>query len=138
MNDLTPAANQPRAHFVALQNAIMQNTNFSYNLAQNTIIITEDKIRLCLNEHLKDSENKSGWLAPAGILITILATLATTTFKDFFYLEAAVWKALFIICGIADFIWLLLSCIKAWNASTVGDVVDKIKEAGRAQIKDSQ
>ncbi len=45
------------------------------NLSQEVIITTEDKVKLCLIEHLKKMENKKEWLIPLGILIPLIITL---------------------------------------------------------------
>ena len=70
----------------------------SFNVAQSVIVTTEDKIRLSLGSYLQKTERRSDWIAPASLLIAILATLVTTTFNDFIF-SGATWKAVFIIVG---------------------------------------
>jgi hypothetical protein len=78
------------------------------NVSQNLIITTEDKLRLCLSEHLKRMERKNSWITPLGILIAILVTLVTSTFKDV-GLSADTWRAIFIIAGVLSLGWLIWS-----------------------------
>ena len=81
---------------------IQEDSNVTYNLGQNVIVTTEDKIRLCLTKHLQRIEQKNSWAVPLGILLTILIIFPTTTFKDFI-VSAEVWQAIFIISGIISF-----------------------------------
>jgi len=78
------------------------------NLSQEVIITTEDKIKLCLSEHLKRMEKRKDWIAPLGILLAIIVTLVTSSFEDV-GLNYATWKAVFIITGLISFGWLIRS-----------------------------
>ena len=113
----------------ALSKNFIQNSKLHLNLSQDTIVITEDKIRLCLMEYRDRLEVKRGWVAPAGILVTIVATFATTTFRDFL-LEASAWKAFFAIAGICNFGWLVHSVLKAIRVPEIEDIVSRMKQAG--------
>jgi hypothetical protein len=113
----------------ALASQIVQNTTLHLNLSQDAIVITEDKVRLCLMEHLAKLEARKDWIAPAGILVTLIATFASTTFKNFI-LEAAVWEALFILLTVFDIGWLFVCVKRARNAPRIEDVVSSMKKAG--------
>lgn len=78
------------------------------NVDQQLIQITEDKLRLILNDHVKCMERKSEWVAPLGILLTIIVTFSTTDFKDI-YFSADTWKAIFIMSGMLTCVWLIKS-----------------------------
>lgn len=116
----------------ALASQIVQNTTLHLNLSQDAIVITEDKIRLCLIEHLGRIEAKKDWVAPTGVLLTLLITFATTTFQDF-GLKAATWQSIFIISTVLSIGWLLGAIRKAWNAPSVKDLVATMKRAGATQ-----
>jgi hypothetical protein len=109
----------------------IQDTSKVYsNLGQDIIITTDDKIRLCLIEHLSKMEKKNAWIAPLGILLTIIIVFPTTTFREFLFLSADTWKAIFIIGGIISFVWLIRTIIQARVSSSLADVVKSIKESG--------
>jgi hypothetical protein len=95
---------------------------------QELIEITEDKLRLILLEHVSQIEAKKSWISPLGILIAVITTLCTCTFKDALYLEAAVWKAIFILITIASAIWLVRSIYVCCTATTINDVIETIKQ----------
>ncbi len=97
------------------------------NLDQEIIQITEDKLRLVLNLHLAKCEQRLAWVAPLGLLIAILTAFTTATFKDAFMLSAATWEAAFLIAALLSAAWLAKTAIAAFQASTVEDIVAKIK-----------
>jgi hypothetical protein len=97
------------------------------NVSQEVIITTEDKVQLCLSKHLKRMEKKKGWIAPFGVLLTIIVTLVSSTFKDM-GLDAATWKAIFIITGIISFVWLVYSVDAAMKSEKVEDIISELKK----------
>jgi len=128
MSSATPP---PAAQIVtsALASELARQTKVHLNLGQETIIITEDKVRLCLMMHLKSMEARNTWVAPAGILATIVASFLSSSFRDF-VLDASTWRALFIVAALLSLGWLAASLRRAWRAPTIEDVVAKMKHAG--------
>ena len=115
----------------ALTNQLAQNTRVHFNLGQNAIITTEDKVRLVLLTHLSIMDQKKSWIAPAGIFITILTSFVTTNFKDFFF-QASTWEALFLLSGATSFIWLLVALKQVYSAPSVDDIVSELKTSGQS------
>jgi hypothetical protein len=98
----------PTRILMGFASQFMQNTSKVYsNLGQEIIITTEDKIRLCLIEHLSRMEKKNAWVAPLGILLTIIIVFPTTTFREFLFLSADTWKAIFVMAGLMAIVWLI-------------------------------
>jgi len=96
------------------------------NIEQEFVYTTVDKLTICLTKHLKNLERKKDWIAPATLLVAIITTFVSSTFKDEF-LTASVWKAIFILVGIAATCWLLYALTVAFRSPTVEDVVEMIK-----------
>ena len=96
------------------------------NLDQEIIQITEDKLRLVLNEHIGQAEQRKGWIAPLSLLIAIATVFATSTFKDALF-KAPTWEAFFVIAGLLSLGWLLWTVRQAWRSPSVQDIVEKIK-----------
>lgn len=69
---------------------LLQNnvSDIHVNVSQEYIIITEDKTRIILIQHLNRLEKKHAWHTPVGIFIPIVATFITATFKDFIFSAA--------------------------------------------------
>jgi len=112
----------------ALADRMVQDTDVHLNVGQSTIVITEDKVRLCLMQHLGKLESRRGWFTPAGILLTLLLTFVTTSFKDF-VLSASTWEAAFGIAALLAAGWLIIAFVCAWNAPSVDDIVGVMKQA---------
>lgn len=102
-------------------------TSIHSNLDQSVIQITEDRLRLCLIEHLGKIEDRKAWVAPASLLAAILTTFATTDFKDFAWLKAATWEAVFLVIGLITAGWLFVCLRKMGRAPTVSNIVESIK-----------
>jgi hypothetical protein len=98
------------------------------NLDQEVIQITEDRLRLVLNDHLRRAEDRKSWVAPFGIFLAIITAFVTADFRDF-GLKAAVWQAIFILCGVASLIWLLRSSYLGYTSPTVENIISKVKRA---------
>jgi hypothetical protein len=124
-----PAGNSPMILPNAVAEQLIQNTKVHLNLGQDAIIITEDKVRLCLIRHSERISESNSWIAPIGVFLTILITLVTTEFKPFIF-DAAVWKAIFVICGFMSGGWLIKSCLRSWRPPSIDDVVLEMKRVG--------
>ena len=109
-----------------LGDQLIQDTELSINLGQQIITTTEDKVRLAVVTHLQRLEHRRVWIAPAGILITILAAFVTADFKDV-GLPAATWRAFFMFCGLAASVWLAVTVVQALRSPTVEDFVSALK-----------
>jgi len=96
------------------------------NLNQQVIMTTEDRLRICLIENLKRAEKKYDWIAPLGILISIVTTFVTTSFKSI-VLSSQTWEAIFIIGGIASFIWLIIALKHAFVKINLDHIISDIK-----------
>ncbi|EXI85602.1 MAG: hypothetical protein AW11_03430 [Candidatus Accumulibacter regalis] len=96
------------------------------NLDQEIIQITEDKLRLVLNQHIAAAEQRKAWIAPLGILVAIVIVFSTSTFKDVFF-KAPTWEAIFFIAGLLSLGWLIRTLWQAHNSPTVDSLVEKIK-----------
>lgn len=121
----------------SIASKLMENANVNWNITQEVIITTEDKVRICLLEHLKRIEKKSGWFAPLGVFITICTTLATTTFNNVL-LDASTWRAIFLLVGGASLIWLLISAVQAWRSEKVDDMVIELKKGSKKILETSK
>lgn len=104
------------------------------NLPPDVITTTEDKVRLCLSEHLKKMEKKKSWVTPLGILLALIATLITTNFKDV-GLAAPTWQAIFIIAAILSSVWLIFSVIEASRSEKIEDIISELKRHSKSMVK---
>jgi len=91
----------------SLSNELVQNSKIYFNLNQDVIVTTEDKLRLCLQNYIKSLIKKEGWIAPLTLCIMFLLVFASSNFHDNFIFSADTWKAIFIICVIVSALWSL-------------------------------
>jgi hypothetical protein len=111
----------------ALSREVVTVKTIYENTEQIVLSVTEDKLLLCLQEHERRNEHKNGWVAPAGMLITILIALVTSSFRDFI-VSGAVWHALFLLATVVCFAWLVRALLRARQLSTIAEVVLQLKE----------
>lgn len=97
------------------------------NLQQEVIQITDDKLRLALDDHLRRREDAKSWMGPFGILFAVTTSFCTAEFKAVWNIPAAAWQAMFIVLGIASFVWLVNSVIRIFRGPSIDDLMKKIK-----------
>jgi hypothetical protein len=122
------APTQPSIKIEPSATQLVNVTKIHQNLSQEVIMITEDKARLVLSEHLKKMDIRRDWVAPLGIFLAITITFSTSTFKDAI-LDSATWRALFILVGALSFLWLLWAVYRALKAEKIEDVVEQLKRS---------
>jgi hypothetical protein len=101
---------------------LTSNVQVTLNLGQNIIMTTEDKVRLAVTQHLSAMEQRNGWVAPVGILITIFAAFVTADFKQAI-LSPAQWHAVFLVTGVITFAWCIRAIYRAIRAPSVDEFV---------------
>jgi threonine/homoserine/homoserine lactone efflux protein len=102
------------------------------NVKQALIITTEDRVRIHLSNHLSKVEKRKGWIAPSGILLSIIVTLITAKFKDgSIIFSASTWEAIFVIAGILCFGWLIYAGWQAWKSESIDDLIERLKRESK-------
>jgi hypothetical protein len=96
------------------------------NLSQQVIMTTEDRLKLCLNENMKKAEKKNDWITPFSLLIAIITSFVTASFKDFI-VSSKTWEAIFILVGIGSVIWLGLTIKNSFFKIDVEKIIDELK-----------
>ncbi len=91
------------------------------------ILITMDKIELCLMKNQNCLTSKREWATPAGILATILTTLAATQFRDYI-LPKEVWLAVYLLGGVAALVWTGRAAFRALKSRGRGSIDDILGE----------
>jgi hypothetical protein len=108
--------------------SLLQGAKFHDNITQVYIRTTEDKLR----NHLRDFKDGQSiitkWSIPLGLVISLGATLLTTTFTDKFDRPASFWEALFTFAFMASAFWLVVSIIKSVCCSSKASIEHLIKK----------
>lgn len=112
----------------ALTNDLVTRTELSINIRQRIVAVNEEKIELCLHRHLDRMGRRQEWITPAGIALTLLLTLLTTTFHDTLFVSAALWQAICIVSLFLTCAWLIKTLRTIPHASSIADVVRELRE----------
>ena len=125
----------PRTQIVAdaVGAEMVQTNSVTMNVAQRTLVITEDRLELCLMKNIPKLETSQAWVAPFAVLLTIIIVLVTSTFHDFL-LPASVWHAIFWLSLLAAAIWTFRSGLKARRSVSVQELLGMLRTAGTTQL----
>jgi len=97
------------------------------NLHQVVIQITDDKLRLALEEHLRKREDGKSWMGPFGIFLAVVTSFCTAEFKTAWGIPAPAWQAVFIMVGVASALWCINCLIRTFRCPTLDDLMRRIK-----------
>lgn len=99
------------------------------NVSQRVIVTTEDKLKLCLQNHMSEIDKKRDWIAPFSVLVALLLALISADFRDFI-VPKDTWRAIFVITSALTFAWLCLALRKAFSKRTTENLIAEIKADG--------
>ncbi len=100
----------------------------SYNVEQDLILVTEDKLKICLQSHVNTLGQQAAWLVPFGIFLTIASTLYTSTFKDLAHLKADQVQTIYFVGAVVTIAWTCWKLPAAFRRTTVNKLILQIKE----------
>ena len=120
----------PEVEFTeALTSRLLQNAKFHFNLDQEIITITGDKLELCLRKHIGCVAAKGQWLTPASLFLTFVASLVASTFHDAIGIKGNVWEAIFWILCVGSFVWFVIAGFRAYRLDTsIETLIKEIKK----------
>ncbi len=117
----------------------VQQTRVHLNFDQNVVIITEDRLELCLRKHLECIDSRRAWITPVSLLAAFITTLCTSDFRDSFGLSASTWQALFVLLVITSAIWSGITVFKAFRTkSSLRLLLDEIKKSAKIASNPNQ
>lgn len=108
---------------------IRAKRRLTVNADQTDMLVTEDKVRLCLKYRLEDHAKgqassldarraKQAWVGPLTFALSILLAFVTTTFIDWGGVDKVAWRSVFItifLAAAALFVWLAYRAIRVWR-----------------------
>lgn len=101
------------------------------NIKSDLIEITHDKLENILLKHLSSVSVKGSWITPSGILLSVLLTLCTAEFKEFWGVSKESWQAVFIVLAIVSGGWLIYSLVRiyqCWGKMGLEHLLSEIKK----------
>lgn len=100
---------------------------FHENLDQEVIQITEDRLRIIVDEHLKKNQSLQDSLAISGLFFTTVTTLNTAVFNDNPYISAHRLDGLYFLLSIVSGVWLAYSVYKFVKSPDLNALILKVK-----------
>lgn len=106
-------------------------TKTNENLKTETILITEDKLKIILLEH-RDKLTLSGkWFSPFSIAVTLIIALISTTFHDVWIFKAEFIHAIFFLSLLISVCCTVIWGVKAFRnrkLTTIKAFIEMIKD----------
>lgn len=115
---MPPAEPQVFDFASALTDELVTHTN----VKQELVVTTIDKLKLCLLEHKANLRSRREWVAPAGLLATLVTTQIATDFKAALGVEPATWEAIFLISSVLAAILLIFLLYRSYRAYSTGGI----------------
>lgn len=112
-----------------------ENLSVYQNIAQDCIVITQDKLELVLLKTEKSLSARNSWITPLSLAITCGVSLISSNYKDFI-LPASVWEAIFILSTFIFVIWLGKTLVTAWRyrkSGNIQNIISQIKSESKTQ-----
>lgn len=101
----------------------------TFNVSQRVIVTTEDKLRLCLHNHMSETDRKKDWIAPFSVILALLLALVSADFRDFI-VPKDTWRAIFAIASVITVFWLGVTLRRAFSKRTAETLIAEIKAEG--------
>jgi hypothetical protein len=111
----TPDAT-PKGLMASITKNLVQESNVHFNLGQDVIVTTEDKLRGALRDHLDGLHVRDRWHTPASLSVTLILVFVSASFHDALTFQKATWEAVFLICTAASVLWLAVSVTRAFRS----------------------
>lgn len=116
----------------------VQVTGVHPNVEQEVILVTEDKVRLCLNANFQRAARSKQWMTVAGMIVTLILTLSTAQFRDFGGLASQEWRGVTIAALFICVAWFGISIRWAARAPTIEAIVRELKEGSHKLAQDDR
>ncbi len=123
-----PTNPQSPGNFSVESEKVEINYTVTSNVTQEVVVITRDKIELCLIKHLKFMERKYSWTGPLGVAVSTITAIYTSTFKDAFHVTAATWKSMFGLVAIGSLVLFAYLFWKGIGAKSIEQIIDEMKK----------
>lgn len=88
--------------------------SIAINVEQDYVIITRDKLERIFDKARKNRFMTSEWTWFGGLFFSLLMTLLTSTFNDFWGIPAVVYKRLFQVAMGASLILAAICLVRRW------------------------
>lgn len=116
-------------------NSSFNDVTISRNVSQDVYFTNTDKTELYLRDFEKAVAAKYQWGFPAGVFLTALTTLVTSSFHSAFGLKAEHWEIVFYLIAALSFAWAFVMVIRSrvqHEKTKISYVVNRLKRGDSA------
>ena len=103
-----------------------------YNVSQTIVITTEDKLKLAIQSHSNGIDRKKEWIAPFSICLSIIISMSSSNFIDFFFSSEA-WHTIFLIFLAGSAVWFFWVIRFAFTKSSDETLLEEICSGNSTQ-----
>jgi hypothetical protein len=96
------------------------------NTEQELIIVTKDKLQLCLKGTMDRMALRDRWMIPLGVLVPLILALITTQFTERFSVSGGAWETVFVMLTLFTLLWLGYALKQRGKSITVEVIVDEL------------
>jgi len=104
-----------------------------FNIAQQILVVTEDRLRLGMNNFLRREKKRREWYTPAGMLISEIAASVTSNFHRAAGVSGDQWQAIFYSLIALTLVWLIVTLTKMQRGLSVDLLIDSFKQCEQAR-----
>jgi hypothetical protein len=106
---------------------VLKDRRFHFNV-RDDMIVTEDEMRIHLNEFVASARKCQKWHAPTGMLLTELVAFAASSFHSAIGLSGEQWDMLFRVLLGVTLVWLLKVLSSGRRVVSVDGLIDSLKD----------
>lgn len=135
MNGVPPVP--PAAGSLDVGRAMTDRLVMHQNVQQEVVVITVDKLRICLEKQRGYLASSREWLGFAGLTLSLIATLVTSSFQTSLGLKPEHWQAIYVISAFLSLGWTLKLIVEAVRANRllgIDGLIDRIKNQDRQAL----
>ncbi len=112
---------------VDINNIVATPTNVVYaNTEQEVLVITRDKLHLCLQRAFRQTAERDRWLIPLGVLVPLVLAVVTTGFTKRFGIGGGEWETVFVMLIVFTTVWLLHALFQRGKSMTADQIIEDL------------
>jgi hypothetical protein len=96
------------------------------NTEQEVIIVTRDKLHLCLQGAVDKMASRDRWMVPLGVLVPLILAVTTTSFTSRFNIGGGEWETAYIMLILFTLAWLTYALIRRPKSVSVNSIVEEL------------
>jgi hypothetical protein len=130
---MTQSATNHSSNERSIREELPKQAAINYNLRQEILVISSDKLENVMLRYLKYAERKFGWATPASVSLTLFASIFMGRFRDVLGVSGDKWESIFIVTAVILGLYALVRLVNSICHRKKGSldfIVAKLKDGG--------